>query len=177
MEAIALLRTYRRPIGLLGSLMLLIGLFFPIVNYPGVGGYSFLGYSIVMTLLLLILAIVSAVLAGVNVFRGLWVTGGLAAAACIYAFAQIEMAISRGAQPSHNVIDMIVGAATNPTSIGAGWIVLFPSVVILLLVAAIPEAKPSPTMTTAAAKPLQAVAKRPDGEIVVETAEPRASDA
>lgn len=84
----------RTALAVAGSALLVLGVFVPLVNLPFVGGVNYILNGRGDGVIILLLALVPVVLVVTKRFRGLLVTGGLAAALTTYTFVRLSMKVA-----------------------------------------------------------------------------------
>jgi hypothetical protein len=79
--------------GLIGSLLMIVGVFTPLVSLPMVGTINYFNNGEGDGVFLLILGAISLVLVSVKWYRGLWLSGGAALALLIFSFVTLMVKI------------------------------------------------------------------------------------
>jgi len=82
--------TKRQLIGSIGCIILLLGVFAPVVKAPVVGGINFLNDNKTSGAIMLVLAIVSYVLIRFRYIKGLWATGLASFGVIIVSFIRLQ---------------------------------------------------------------------------------------
>jgi len=84
----------RRTLGMLGSSILILGVFAPIVRFPIVGEITFFKNGEGDGTIILVLGVISLILVFANKFRALIATGGLSLVLLLYTFYNLNIKIS-----------------------------------------------------------------------------------
>lgn len=129
--------TKQQLIGLLGALILLIGVFLPVLSVPILGSISLLNNGKSDGIIILGLAIASAVLIFMDKIKLLWATGGISAALLIYDFYIVSSKISQTKAELReklqgNPFGGFADAMMSSVQLQFGWAVLFLGCIILL---------------------------------------------
>lgn len=127
--------------GLIGSALLFLGAFAPIVSIPFAGNQNYFQNGRGDGVVIVILAAISAVLALTGRLRGLWITGLASLAVVIFTFINFEVRISEmkskmstelADNPFRGLADLAVGSV----QLQWGWAILVVGALLLLGAAA-----------------------------------------
>ena len=142
-STIALSVNTRSAIGLVGVILLVIGVFTPIVGFPLVGSVTYFGNGHGDGVFVLALAAISLVLILARKYRWLWLTGAASLALLAVAFFDFR---SRMAAPDKQLVRdaALQGQAVRPAHFEWGWAVLVAGTALLLVCAALREKRASP---------------------------------
>ena len=130
--------------GLIGSIVLFIGVFTPIVSIPIMGNMNYFQNGRGDGIFILILAVVSLVLVLTKKYKGLWFTGLASLAVMIFTFVNFQMKISEmkshmeselAGNPFRGLADM----AMQSVQLQWGWALLIVGVGFLIASAAIKD--------------------------------------
>lgn len=130
--------TKQQLIGFLGALLLLIGVFLPVLSVPIVGSISLLNNGKSDGLIVCALAILSFILIFFNQLRLLWLTGGLSFVLISY---DLYMFTNKISQTKAEVAEKLQGnpfggfadAMMSSIQLQFGWVILYLGCIILLL--------------------------------------------
>lgn len=134
--AIGTLNT-RKKLGLAGSILLLCGVFTPIISLPLVGNISLLSNGRDTGIVILILAITSLSLVLSNKYKGLWFTSPLSIIAMFFTFTQFKDAINLLKEDASG--NIFSGLVNMTVQFQWGWGVLISGAVLLLLSAGLKD--------------------------------------
>jgi hypothetical protein len=130
--------TKQQLIGLLGSLLLLIGVFLPVLSVPIMGSISLLNNGRSDGTIILGLAIASSALIFMHKIKLLWATGGISIALLSY---DLYMVSSKISQTKAELTEKMQGnpfggfadAMMSSVQLQFGWVVLFLGCILLLV--------------------------------------------
>ncbi|MBC69752.1 MULTISPECIES: hypothetical protein [Acinetobacter] len=130
--------TKQQLIGFLGALVLLIGVFLPILSAPILGSISLLNNGKSDGLIVCALAILSFILIFFNQLRLLWLTGGLS---FVLISIDLYMVTNKISQTKAEVTEKLQGnpfggfadAMMSSIQLQFGWVILYLGCIILLL--------------------------------------------
>lgn len=130
--------TKQQLTGLFGSLLLLIGVFLPVLSVPIIGSISLLNNGRSDGMIILGLAIASLVLIFMHKIKLLWVTGGISIALLSYDLYMVSSKISQtkaefSEKMQGNPFGGFAEAMLNSVQLQFGWVVLFLGCIILLV--------------------------------------------
>jgi len=134
----------KQLLGLLGSAILFVGVFAPIVSIPIMGNMNYFQNGKGDGVIVLVLAVISLILVLLKKFKGLWFTGLGSMAIMTFTFINFQMALSNTrtqmeteltGNPFRGIADM----AMQSVQIQWGWALLIIGVVLLIASAAIKE--------------------------------------
>jgi len=131
-------------LGLIGSAVLFVGVFAPIVSIPIMGNMNYFQNGKGDGVIVLVLAVISLILVLLKKFKGLWFTGLGSMAIMIFTFINFQMALANTriqmeteltGNPFRGIADM----AMQSVQIQWGWAMLIIGAVLLIASAAIKE--------------------------------------
>lgn len=134
-------------LGLAGSILLMLGVFLPVMTMPIMGGVDYFQNGKGDGVIVLILGVVSLTLAFTPAFRGMILTGLGALAVLIFSFVTLLQRLEdMRAQMSAKggLGSKIAGAMADHVHIGFGWGVLLVGSLLVIVAAVLPVAKPAP---------------------------------
>ena len=142
----------RQTVGLLGSLLLFLGVFAPIVSAPIIGSQNYFQNGSGDGVLIAILALFSVLAVFTRRFRALWWTGLASLALLVFTFVTFQMRLSQLKQQMNteladNPFKGLAAVAVQSVQLQWGWAVLVVGAVLVLMAAAM---KPAPVRTGAA---------------------------
>ena len=119
----------KHQLGLLGSIILTIGVFMPIVSFPIVGSINYIYNGRGDGLLVLMLAVISIILVSLKIYKGLWFTGIGSLWVMLYTFINLQSGISKmkkdlNSDLADNPFRGLADIAVNSVQIQWGWAVL-----------------------------------------------------
>lgn len=134
----------KQMLGLIGSIVLIIGVFTPIVSLPIVGSMNYFNNGQGDGTIVLGLAIVSLIVVLFKKYKALWLTGFASLGMLLYTFMNFQgrMAEARSemqAQLEGNPFAGIGEMALQSVQIQWGWVVLVIGAVLLLVAAGLRE--------------------------------------
>jgi hypothetical protein len=132
----------KQMLGLIGSLVLFVGVFTPIISLPIVGTMNYFQNGKGDGVIVLALAIVSLILTLTKRYRGLWFTGIGSLAVMIFTFVNFQMRMSElqaqmESQLSGNPFRGLADMAMQSVQIQWGWAVLIVGAGLVIAAAAI----------------------------------------
>lgn len=132
----------KQMLGLIGSLILFVGVFTPIISLPIVGSMNYFQNGKGDGVIVLALAIVSLILTLTKRYRGLWFTGISSLAVMIFTFVNFQVRMSdmqtqMESQLSGNPFRGIADMAMQSVQIQWGWAVLIVGAGLVIAAAAI----------------------------------------
>ena len=132
----------KQMLGLIGSLILFVGVFTPIISLPLVGNMNYFQNGKGDGVIILALAIVSLILTLTKRYRGLWVTGIGTLAVMVFTFVNFQMRMSEAqsqmeSQLSGNPFRGLADMAMQSVQIQWGWAVLIVGAGLVIAAAAI----------------------------------------
>jgi RNase P subunit RPR2 len=132
----------KQMLGLIGSLILFVGVFTPIISLPIVGNMNYFQNGKGDGVIILALAIVSLILTLTKRYRGLWITGVGTLAVMGFTFVNFQMRMSEmqsqmESQLSGNPFRGIADIAMQSVQIQWGWAVLIVGAGLVIASAAI----------------------------------------
>lgn len=117
-----------KNLGLIGSGLMAIGVFMPLVRLPFIGSINYLANGKGNGIFILLLAITSVALIFMKKYRGLYISGCLSLAILSYTFFKLQSAISSAAQLQSELADNpfsgFFNVAMESVQLEWGWIVL-----------------------------------------------------
>lgn len=130
--------------GLIGSIILLIGVFTPIVSLPIVGSINYFNNGSGDGVIVLVLAIVSLVVIFLKKYRFLWITGLTSLGMMLFTFInfQTKMASVRSemqAELANNPFAGLGELALQSVQLQWGWIILVIGASLIIVAAALKE--------------------------------------
>jgi hypothetical protein len=119
----------KHQLGLLGSIILTIGVFMPIVSFPIVGSINYIYNGRGDGVLVLMLAVISIILVSLKIYKGLWFTGIGSLWVMLYTFINLQSGISKmkkdlNSDLADNPFRGLADIAVNSVQIQWGWAVL-----------------------------------------------------
>jgi hypothetical protein len=137
--------TIRQLLGILGSTLLFLGVFMPIVKLPVVGDLNYFANGRGDGVLVLGLAVVSLVFVLIKWYRELWITSLGSAAILAFTFFNLQSKMSQmKAQVETDLKDNpfkgLADLAIQSVQLQWGWAVLVIAVVMLIATAAMKDA-------------------------------------
>jgi hypothetical protein len=134
----------KQLLGFFGSLVIIIGVFAPVVSIPIIGSTNFYQNDKVEGILILILAAASVVLALRKIYKGLWFTGIGSFILSLISFIRLQMKLSdikskMGSELSGNPLKGLVDLAAQSVQLQWGWALLFAGAALIIAGAAIKE--------------------------------------
>lgn len=132
----------KQMLGLIGSLILFVGVFTPIISLPIVGTMNYFQNGKGDGVIILALAIVSLILTLTKRYRGLWLTGIGSLAVMVFTFVNFQMRMSEmqaqmESQLSGNPFRGLADIAMQSVQIQWGWAVLIVGAGLVIAAAAI----------------------------------------
>lgn len=134
----------KQLLGLIGSAILFVGVFAPIVSIPIMGNMNYFQNGKGDGVIVLILAVISLILVLLKKFKGLWFTGLGSMAIMTFTFINFQMALTNtkiqmekdlAGNPFRGIADM----AMQSVQIQWGWALLIVGAVLVITSAAIKE--------------------------------------
>ena len=134
----------KQLLGLIGSAILFVGVFAPIISIPIMGNMNYFQNGKGDGVIVLVLAVISFILVLLKKFKGLWFTGLGSMAIMTFTFINFQMALNNTrtqmeteltGNPFRGIADM----AMQSVQIQWGWALLIIGVVLLIASAAIKE--------------------------------------
>jgi len=124
-------------IGIIGSIFICAGIFFPIISLPLIGNLNYL-YIKGDSIIILILAIISLIIIFQDKYHLLWITGGISLGIVIIDFFHIQILILQirvGVQELLSQIKFkgLVDVAVNSIQIQWGWFFLLFGICLIIL--------------------------------------------
>lgn len=119
----------KQPLALIGSLLLLVGVFAPIIKIPILGSLNYFQNGRGDGAIVLVLSVTSIYFALTNRYRPLWITGLLSAAVLLFTFVRFQWVLSeaKGALDRNIAGSPFAGVATaafQGVQLEWGWILL-----------------------------------------------------
>jgi hypothetical protein len=135
----------RQLLGILGSAILFVGVFLPIVRLPVVGDMNYFQNGRGDGVIVLVLSIVSLVLVLIRSYRELWTTALGSAAVLAFTFFNLQSTISEGKRQMEsdlkdNPFRGLADLAMQSVQLQWGWAALIIGVALLISVAAMRDA-------------------------------------
>jgi len=124
----------KQLLGLIGSAVLFVGVFAPIVSIPIMGNMNYFQNGKGDGVIVLVLAVISLILVLLKKFKGLWFTGLGSMAIMTFTFINFQMAIAN-TRTQMGIADM----AMQSVQIQWGWALLIIGAAFLIASAAIKE--------------------------------------
>jgi hypothetical protein len=133
----------KRMLGVLGSIVLFIGVFTPIVSVPIVGNVNYFQNGKGDGVIILVLALISLILTLTNKFRALWLTGIGSLGVMIFTFINFQLKMSEAkaqmeSQLSGNPFRGFADLAIQSIQIQWGWAVMIVGAGLVIAAAAVP---------------------------------------
>lgn len=130
--------------GLIGSAVLFVGVFTPIVSIPLMGNLNYFQNGKGDGVIILVLAIISFILVLLKKFKGLWFTGIGSVAIMIFTFINFQIALSSSkmqieTELSGNPFRGIADMAMQSVQIQWGWALLIVGAIFVIVSAAIKD--------------------------------------
>jgi hypothetical protein len=116
----------KQLLGIIGSLILFVGVFAPVVSMPIIGGTNFFQNNKIEGTLILILAAGSFVLTLARLYKGLWFTGIGGFAVTVFSFIKLQIKIAdlkskMGSELSGNPFRGLADLAAQSIQLQWGW--------------------------------------------------------
>jgi hypothetical protein len=130
--------TKQQLVGFGGAILLLIGVFLPVISAPIVGAISLINNGQGDGSVILILAIITIILVFVNKVELLWIPAGLSGLILVLDFYHMSSRISRmkeemTSQMQGNMFGGLAEAMMSTVQLQYGWVVLAIGCVLLIL--------------------------------------------
>ncbi len=137
-------RERRQLYGIIGSILLFIGVFAPIISLPIVGSVNYFQNGRGDGVIVLIFALISIVLTVSKKYRGLWITGVGSLGVMLFTFVNFQIRLSEMKDEMEkklagNPFRGIADVAMQSIQIQWGWAVLIVGAVFLVAAAAISD--------------------------------------
>lgn len=134
----------RKVIGLIGSAILFIGIFAPIMSVPIVGNINYFQNGEGDGVIILILAIISLILVLGEKYRGLWFTGIVALGVMLFTFVHFQSTMSQAkadidSKLTDNPFRGLADMAVHSVQLQWGWALLIVGAVLLIASAAMKD--------------------------------------
>ena len=134
----------KQLLGLIGSIVLFVGVFTPIVSVPIVGNMNYFQNGKGDGTIVLILAIISLVLVLANKYKGLWFTGIGSLGAVLFAFINFQSKMSQAkadmdAELAGNPFRGLADMAMQSVQLQWGWALLIVGAALVIASAASKE--------------------------------------
>ena len=134
----------RQRLGLIGSIILFVGVFTPIVSVPIVGTLNYFRNGQGDGVIVLILAAISLVLVLTQRYRGLWITGAGSIAVCLFTLIEFQSRMSQiktdmESELAGNPFRGLADIAVQSVQLEWGWALLFGGAVLVIAAAAIKD--------------------------------------
>lgn len=134
----------RQLLGIIGSVMLIMGVFAPIISFPIVGGINYIQNSKGDGVFILILAAISLILIFANKYKGLWFTGIGSIGIMLFTFINFQLKISEfksnmGSMLAGNQFLGLRNAATHLIQLQWGWAFLIVGAALVIASAAMQD--------------------------------------
>jgi len=131
-------------LGLIGSAVLFVGVFTPIVSIPLIGNMNYFQNGKGDGVIILVLAVISLILVLLKKFKGLWFTGLGSIAIMTFTFINFQMALyntktQMETELTGNPFRGIADMAMQSVQIQWGWALLIIGAVLVIASAAIKE--------------------------------------
>ena len=122
-------------LGIAGSLILVLGVFAPLIRLPTLGTMNYFGNGKGDGVVFLILAVASLVLSVMRRHRGLWITGIISAALLLFGFIGFQDVVTHAEQKS--------AATGRPVDVQLewGWALLIVGTLLIVIAAALKPQK------------------------------------
>lgn len=134
----------KQIMGLIGSIILFIGVFAPIVSVPIMGNMNYFQNGKGDGTIIIVLAVISLILTLTKKYKGLWVTGLVSLGVMSFTFinfqillseAKSQMAGELAGNPFSGLADMVMGSV----QLQWGWAILVIGAGMIIAAAAIKE--------------------------------------
>lgn len=134
----------KQTFGLIGSIMLFIGVFTPLISLPIVGSTNYFMNGKGDGTIVLILAIISFLLVLSKKYKGLWFTGLASLGVMFFTFVNFQSRMSEAkatmqAQLAGNPFAGLGDLAMQSVQLQWGWVILIVGAVLIISAAAIKE--------------------------------------
>lgn len=134
----------KKILGFVGSIVLIVGVFAPIISIPIVGNMNYYRNGEGDGIIILILAIISMILLLIEKYVWIWVTGICSLGIIIYSFLNIHAALHKAKEDmkselSGNIFQGLADMAIQSIQIQWGWVLLIIGSVLLISSAAIKD--------------------------------------
>jgi hypothetical protein len=136
--------TNRQLLGILGSAILFIGVFMPMVKLPVVGDMNYFQNGRGDGVIILVLAVISFLLVLIGWYRELWITSLGSAAVLAFTFFNFQSKMSQATtqletELKDNPFRGLADLAVQSVQLQWGWAVLVIGIVLLIVVAAMKD--------------------------------------
>ena len=131
-------------LGILGSVLLFLGVFLPIISVPIVGGINYFRNGRGDGVIILVLAVASLLITLRKTYRALWVTGFASLGILAFTFIHLQVRMSQAksqmeSELADNPFRGIADIAMESVQMQWGWAVLVIGAVLLIAAAAMKE--------------------------------------
>ena len=138
------MKTKKQLLGLIGSIVLFVGVFTPIVSVPIMGNMNYFQNGKGDGTIVLILAVISLVLVLVKKYKGLWFTGIGSLAVMLFTFINFQSTISQAKadmelELAENPFRGLVDMAMQSVQLQWGWALLIVGAALVIASAAIKD--------------------------------------
>jgi hypothetical protein len=138
----------RQMIGIVGSVILFVGVFAPIIGIPNLGSSNYFQAGMCNGIAIFLLAIASAILSIKGFFKGLWFTGLASFGILVITLFNIRSGMAeyeefirtnKAARELNQMLNQAMGADTGQLQFQWGWVVLVAGAATILVAAALKE--------------------------------------
>jgi hypothetical protein len=138
----------KQLLGIIGSAVLFLGVFTPIISVPFIGNMNYFQNGKGDGTIILVLAIVSLVLTLMKKYKGLWYTGAGSAAILLFTFINFQVRMSSmksdmSRELAGNPFAGLAETMTGAVQLQWGWALLVIGVVLLICSAAMKQSNKS----------------------------------
>ena len=132
----------KQLVGLMGSIVLLVGVFTPIVSMPIIGSMNYFQYRKSEGIIITMFAVISFILTLAKKYRGLWFTGLAALGVVALTFFNLQMEMSKadsqmGSESTGSLFEGLVNLAMWSIRLQWGWATLIVGAMLVITAAAI----------------------------------------
>lgn len=134
----------RQKLGIIGSIILFIGVFTPIMSIPIMGNINYFRNGQGDGTIILALAVISLILALKNKYKGLWVTGVGSLGVMLFTFINFQTKMSQAKanmklELAGNPFRHLADAAMQSVQLQWGWALLIIGAVLIIASAAMKD--------------------------------------
>lgn len=134
----------KQMLGLIGSILLVIGVFSPIVSAPIMGNMNYIQNGRGEGIIVLVLAATSFVLTLTNHYKGLWLTGVGSLGVMLFTFINFQSKMSQinaemGGQLAGNPFRGLADVVVQSVQLQWGWAFLIVGAALLIAAASLKE--------------------------------------
>ena len=134
----------KQLIGLIGSIVLFVGVFTPIVSVPIMGNFNYFQNGKGDGVYVLILAVISLILVLIKKYKGLWITGLGSFGIIAYTFIKLQIKLSEAKADIHSEFAEkssrnLANSLVQSVQLQGGWALLIVGVALVIASAAMKD--------------------------------------